>query len=277
MVARSAEFNRQTRDNYGVPSFLEYDIANGQRPIKGLLMTIDDNGRAVATAAGVVGYVGGVAQETRDAATANGQYQVNLATGTWKFDNSSASPITAASVGLPAYAEDNNTARLVNGATGASGAVTNYAFLGIIQRVDSDGVWVHVGGAWLNAATVKRATRALLQTETALIPAALTADFDIANLPASANVIAKDVLVATPWTGGSISAVTVVAGVTAGGSTVLGACSIFTATNGRAASRTEGIHPTGRYAAKLVGRLTATGGNLSTATAGNATIHIDYV
>lgn len=272
-MAITAEKARKSRGNYGLTLAVGLPVANSQKPIEGATIVRDNAGRAVMAAAGTVGVAVGVCTASAEnTATANDQYTVHAQCGVFQFVNSSTSAITSAMIGRACYAEDNDIARAVNGPVGVS-----YAFLGIVQAVDSAGVWVLVNPA-LDALTVKEITREIKQTETALLAAALTVVFTVGTLPTIARVIdGPDTDVATAWSGPSITDVKLMIGTTGDADSILASADIDAAADGRATTRTLGIAPSGRYSGALQGTLTAVGANLSVAVAGDATTRLRYV
>lgn len=271
-MAITEEKARKRRGNYGVPLHASYPVANAVTHLKGGIVVVDDNGRATPAGAGVVGYAAGVALRTYALSTSAGQFSVDVECGVLHFANSSTSPLAAADVGKPCYAEDNDTARKLNGPSG-----TSYAFLGIVVEVASDGVYVEVNPS-LSAQTVKEITRNINQTEGALLPAALTVSFTVGTLPAGSRVIdGPDTDVSANWAGPSITDVKLAIGTAGDDDSILASADIDAATDGRASTRTLGIAPSGRYSGAITGKLTAVGANLSVANAGTAVTRLRYV
>jgi hypothetical protein len=90
------------------------------------------------TATGLV-CVGRCRKTSDNSSGANGDVVGQVEAGTFKWDNSSAGDLIAqANVGSPCYIVDDHTVALTNG-----GGTRSVA--GIIQAVDSDGVWVQSG------------------------------------------------------------------------------------------------------------------------------------
>lgn len=87
------------------------------------------------------------------------------------------------------------------------------------------------------------------------------------------------VYVTTPFTGGSISAITAEVGDAGDTDELLAAVSVFSGTGWKAAVQGVKIGAVDRYEAAYapVVRLAATGGNLSTLTAGNLTVIVPYI
>lgn len=113
--------------------------------------------------------------------------------------------------------------------------------------------------------------------------AAKTADVTLLTLPAKAKITAVYMDVTTAFTGGGETAATLSIGVTAGGTTIMGAHSSFTAATWgladadmgsgmtRAGSIQGGLLPSWTGTTAVTSRLTTTTNNTSTLTAGSVT------
>lgn len=122
---RSGEFQRN--DNLGV--------AAATKIWQGAIVVRNAAGFA-APATGATGLVGlGRAEETIDnTAGANGALKIEFTSGTFCYANGES--ITNVSIGLPAYAGDDQT--IFTTATGRSQ-------IGVIRYVTTEGVWVEIG------------------------------------------------------------------------------------------------------------------------------------
>lgn len=108
----------------------------------GVMKAIDANGRAVnPSGANAALKVMGVVKERKDnSAGVADEKKVELESGGFKFANSGVNPVTIADIGKTAYAEDNQTVGILNTAGSEAGKIV---------QLDSDGVWVEVGAAFL--------------------------------------------------------------------------------------------------------------------------------
>ena len=98
------------------------------------------------TATGLVG-LGRAERGVDNAAGADGDAQVDYKPGTFRFDNSAAADeITAADIGKPCYAVDDQTVAKTDGTGTRSPA-------GTVDSVDANGVWVTFDPALTLAAT----------------------------------------------------------------------------------------------------------------------------
>jgi len=79
----------------------------------------------------------GVAQEPADnSAGLDGDINVEVSRGVFRFDNSVANPVNRTHIGTTVYIEDDQTVRSLATAASAAGTVID---------LDADGVWVEVG------------------------------------------------------------------------------------------------------------------------------------
>ncbi len=102
---------------------------------------------------------------------------------------------------------------------------------------------------------------------------------DLGSLPNNARVLGTRVALATPFTGGAISAVSAKLGTTGDDDALLAAADILSAAvDGEASTHTNGISPNKKFAAgaALKATFTSTGANLSALTAGACTIEVMY-
>jgi len=108
-------------------------------------------------------------------------------------------------------------------------------------------------------------------TET-LSPAALL-------LPAGARVLGTDVVLTTPWSGGSVDSAFVDIGSAGDIDALVDNCNVFAAAvDGQASTRPIGVAPNKRFATatQLQVTLITTTGNVVAATAGSMTISVTY-
>lgn len=122
-------------------------VAAAQRIFAGALVMRNASGNLVkATAAtGLVG-VGRAEERVDNSAGAAGDAQLRFRPGTFRFANSTAADaITEADIGAVCYAVDDQTVAKTNGTNTRSPA-------GLIDMVDSSGVWVRIDAALTKAA-----------------------------------------------------------------------------------------------------------------------------
>lgn len=105
----------------------------------GALAVLNAGLLAPGTAATGLVAVGRVRKTSDNSSGADGAVYAQVESGTFKWNNSSSGDLIAqADVGAPCYIVDDNTVAKTNGSSTRSLA-------GIIQAVDSDGVWVQSG------------------------------------------------------------------------------------------------------------------------------------
>jgi|SRR6185436_12225587 len=132
----------------------------------------------------------------------------------------------------------------------------------------------------VNKAAAAR-VRALVKTigEADLTAAATTQTLDIGDVPPGAQVLGVSLDTYTPFTGGSLSAMTLSIGDANDDDVIVAAANAFAAAvDGQTSTRPLGISPNKRYAAAttLKAKFTATGDNVVNATAGAVTIRVLY-
>ena len=148
MTALSANRNTKRMGNDAVPAEKSYPMTDNQHCYVGGLVGKDSAGNArpmtlAATTAMCLGICEADSDNTVSGHTAAG-IQVPVRQGVGNFiDGGVGGSISKANVGSPCYASDDQTVNL-----GSNGST--YALAGIIQQVDSDGVWVQVGLAGLS-------------------------------------------------------------------------------------------------------------------------------
>lgn len=116
-----------------------YPMDGGSAVIKGAMVALDTSGNAVDVTATTGLIICGVAEESVDnTAGANGALRCTVRAGVFKWDNATAGDaITAADIGNPCYATDNET---------VSDVATGRSIAGVIVDVDDDGgIWVKMG------------------------------------------------------------------------------------------------------------------------------------
>lgn len=124
--------------------------------------------------------------------------------------------------------------------------------------------------------------RKIVQTigEASLTAAATTQTIDASKvLPPGAQLLGVNLRAYTPFTGGSISAMTLKIGTTGDDDSLVATSNLFAAAvDGQVSALTLGIAPFKRYAAATTLKLlfTATGDNVVNATAGAVTVEILY-
>jgi hypothetical protein len=97
-------------------------------------------------------------------------------------------------------------------------------------------------------------------------------------LPANSRIIGREIRIATAFSGGAISAMTLSLGITGTTTQIVNAQTVFTGTTGNLAG-TSGTDPQPFYAAstQLIATITSTGANLTALTAGALVLDVLYV
>lgn len=158
-MALSGDRNTATRPFS--PPFASYKLKASTTVYAGSLVATDGNGLLVPAGATVGHTVVGRADEKITSAS-TGTYLCKVSQGTFKWKNSSGSPVVQGLVGKPCFVEDDETVGL---------SEANSVVAGIVQEIDSDGgIWVTTIGA----VAPKAATSESVSTETALDPATET-------------------------------------------------------------------------------------------------------
>lgn len=112
-----------------------------------------------------------------------------------------------------------------------------------------------------------------------LTAAATSESLDLGSLPPGAVPDGVEVELATPFTGGTVSACVVAVGTTADPDAILASANVFAAAaDGQASAQTQGAAPRKRFAsgAALKALFTATGDNVVNLSAGACTIRVYY-
>lgn len=130
---------------------------------------------AADTAGGKVVGVG--AEEVDNSAGSAGDLDCTAERGIFLLANSGTNALTRAHIGQPCFVEDNQT---------VASASTNGVVAGIVEEVDSSGVWVNVGVAPLEG--IARRRPVLVDTDGATITPALSGGI-ISNLGASGAAV----------------------------------------------------------------------------------------
>lgn len=108
---------------------------------------------------------------------------------------------------------------------------------------------------------------------------ATTQSLDIGDVPAGAMILGTEVLLATAFSGGSVSNLVVAIGTTGDPDAILASADLDgAAVDGQASTHTAGIAPNKRFAAAttLKALFTATGDYVSALTAGACTLRVYY-
>lgn len=142
----------------------------------GGIIAIDATGWAVPAAdtAGL-DVIGRCEKDVDNSAGANGDLNVPVRRGCFRWNNSGTNTLTKAHVGRTVFAEDDNT---------VASTTTNKIVVGTLQEVDSVGAWVDT----LHAPTAARTV-----TLTSTDGTAAAASANLANLAAEAEKIGDDV------------------------------------------------------------------------------------
>lgn len=139
MAATTVEISTPKWDPKSVPIIVEFPVKASTKILAGTMVGTDATGYVVPVtlATGII--IWGRAMSTQDNTSgANGALRVQIECGIFRWANGET--ITIASRGLAAYGADNQTVKTTS--TGASKA-------GLIFDVDSQGVWVLQGPAYL--------------------------------------------------------------------------------------------------------------------------------
>jgi hypothetical protein len=99
---------------------------------------------------------------------------------------------------------------------------------------------------------------------------------DIGDIPAGAQIRGVDIRVATAFSGGTLSAMTIDVGDAGDADAIVDGANVFAATDGQAASLPDGIAPNKRFdaATTLTATFTATGDDVADADAGACTVRV---
>jgi hypothetical protein len=131
-MALSADRNTPARSG----DIREFPVAASTTIYGGGMVAINASGWAVPAATSTTLKVVGRAEKKVANTGANGALTVKVATGVFRFKNSTAADaINRDDIGLPCYAVDDEQVALTNGSSTRSVA-------GTIFDVDADGVWV---------------------------------------------------------------------------------------------------------------------------------------
>lgn len=96
-----------------------------------------DNRLVLASDAAARRVVGLFVDEVDNSGGAAGDLNADVEAGCFKLANSATNAVTDAHIGLVCFVEDNQTV--------ASAPGTNAVVAGLVAKVDTDGVWVHMG------------------------------------------------------------------------------------------------------------------------------------
>jgi hypothetical protein len=132
---------------------------------------------------------------------------------------------------------------------------------------------------------VQKATLALNFNTTGMVVAATTATINVAAagppatapaLPANSRILAREIRVATAFTGGAISAMTLSLGITGLTTQIVNAQSVFTAVGNVAGTSGTDPQPFYSTSSQLLATVTSTGANLNALTAGALVVDTLY-
>lgn len=198
---------------------------------------------------------------------AAGDVPIGVEAGVFTFKNSGTSAITIASIGLPCYLEDNETAS-------ASDQNGTLVVLGEITQVDSDGVRVRIGdpvGVIVRSARIQHSD---------LVAAATTESVAIGvALPANAALIGYSVDCPTLFSGGSVSACTLKIGTNGDDDAVMAATSVFTGATGFPKAATPGVlgYPGAPLGGQIIyAKFTTTADNTVNLSAGDCRVRLYF-
>lgn len=252
---------------------LTLDVNGGSTLYKGTIVCLDVNGDAVpgGTIASGALKAAGVAQSTVDnSAGSDGDKDIQVLCGVYKFRNSSTSTIADAHVGSPCFVEDNDTVRASSG-----GGV--YPCAGRVVQVDSDGVRVLMSPQASEAGgSIQK--RSVTIGHADLTAAATTETENIgAPLPAGATVLGVNILLPTVFSG-ITGPVTVDIGSSGDVDALVDGANLATAVDGNSSTRPLGIAPNKTFATatQLLATFLSASGNLVDLTAGECTIDVYY-
>lgn len=140
-MALTAPRNTEKLGTQPVPEVLSAPMKGSTKIFAGSLTCLDSSGRAVVGSESTTLRAAGRARTTVDnTAGADGAKRIEIERGVFKFNNSAAGDqITDANVLTRCYIVDDSTVAK----TDNSGA---RSLAGLVLGVDSDGVWVQVGG-----------------------------------------------------------------------------------------------------------------------------------
>jgi hypothetical protein len=251
---------------------LTLDVNGGSTIYKGTIVCLDANGDAVAggTIASGALKAAGCAQSTVDnSAGSDGDKDVQVLCGVYKFRNSSGSAIDDSHVGGPCYVEDNDTVRAASGGA--------YPCAGRVVQVDADGVRVLMSPqASESGASIQK--RSVTIGHADLTAAATTETENLgAPLPAGSTVLGVNILLPTGFSG-ITGPVTVDIGSAGDVDALVDGANLATAVDGNASTRPLGIAPNKYFASstQLIATFLSASGNLVDASAGECTIEVYF-
>lgn len=119
-------------------AFFEFPCAAATKTLIGVLAALNGSHQLVNAADAAARRVVGLhREETDNSGGSAGDLSSSVEVGCFKLANSGTNAVTDAHIGLACWVEDNQTV--------ASAVGTYSVVAGIVAKVDSDGVWVHVG------------------------------------------------------------------------------------------------------------------------------------
>lgn len=153
MSASTTERLTPQQDFKPIPDFIVVPVAASTKIYQGVMVALALTGAALGNALGAANAAGsqivlgraegpgdtGLEGTVDNTLGANGALSVRVKSGVFKWANGTGADVIAQSnVGSPCYASDDHTVNLTDGGG-------TRPFAGIIQQVDSDGVWVQQG------------------------------------------------------------------------------------------------------------------------------------
>ena len=267
-----------------LPQLLHFPVEASTTIYGGALVATNAAGNAVPASANDALIVWGrcerqVVNTTAAGFGSAGALSVTVHQGVFFFNNSTIAAVSATSVGLAVYAENDNVISLTSqgGTLPFAGTCISFGEQGLNVPGASGQVGVLCGIAMASAQQPSEINRDSIAVPLTAIQAATSgAAFSIgAVLPTNARVLGIELVVTTPVTGGTISAVhaTVQGGSDAAGS-LIASSNVFSAAGTFAA---VGSNPyVSRGGQQLYMTLTSVGDTLADATAGVLAVNVFY-
>lgn len=252
---------------------LTLDVNGGSSILKGTIVCLDVNGDAVpggAVSTGALKAAGCAIASADNSAGSDGDLDIQVGCGVYKFRNSSGSAISDAHVGSPCFVEDNDTVR-------ASSGGGLYPCAGRVVQVDADGVRVLMSPQASEAGGAIQ-KRSITVGHADLTAAATTETENIGDpLPAGATVLGVNILLPTAFSG-ITGPVTVDIGSSGDVDALVDGANLATAVDGNASTRPLGIAPNKTFssATQLLATFLSASGNLVDASAGECTIEVFF-
>jgi hypothetical protein len=238
-----------------------------------MVALLDADGYAVRAGTSSTGAVIGVSKVTVDATgKSDGDLSADIVHGLFYRENSDTNALVQADVGKLCYVEDDQTV-----------ADTGTIIAGLLLAVNENGALVYINpfeSAVLDLAGPRIQKRTATIGFADLTTAGASQVLPIgAALPANARILGVALHTFTPFTGGTVSAMTIDIGSTGDADALIDGADAFTAAvDGQTSTRPLGIAPNKLFAAstQINATFTATGDTVDDTTAGAVTIDILY-